>query len=229
MRAEPLARKQADKSAKLPADKSDQERDSRRRRSHIIWWVPPLTVALISVFAAVVGRPADMWCRYERRFVVAGEWWRLVSASFIHLGWSHMLLNFAALTLIAFLFRFTFPARIWWTAILGCSLGTCMGLLALNPDIEWYVGLSGMLHGILALGLMASAGEYRWLAAIGGGCLVAKLLAEQLAGPIPITAQLTGPAVVPASHLYGAVSGAIIGSFRYLWIRFSIERSIAER
>jgi len=189
------------------------------------WWIPPLAVALISACAAVVGRPANVWCRYERSAVVTGEWWRIVTAHFIHLGWSHMLLNLVGLALIAFLFRFTLSSRIWWSALLGCSLGTGAGLLMFSPEIEWYVGLSGTLHGILALGLIAGAGEYRWLAAVGGGCFVVKLLTEQLAGPVPITTQFSGSAAVPASHLYGAVTGVIIGGLQYLGNRIFRARS----
>ena len=47
-----------------------------------------------------------------------------------------------------------------------------------------------------------------WIVAIG---LAAKLLLEQVTGPLPVTAELSGGRVIVDAHLYGAVAGCITG------------------
>ena len=73
--------------------------------------------------------------------------------------------------------------------------------------MAWYVGLSGVLHGLVAAGALALLLRREALGAVLALGLCAKLGYEQLAGPVPFTAESVGGPVVVAAHLYGAAGG----------------------
>ena len=73
----------------------------------------------------------------------------------------------------------------------------------------WYVGLSGVLHGFVAAGALALLLRRETLGAVLGVGLAAKLIFEQIVGPVPFTAASVGGPVVVAAHLYGAI-GALL-------------------
>lgn len=78
-----------------------------------------------------------------------------------------------------------------------------------SPKVDWYVGMSGMLHGLLALGIIDGLDRNRWPTCIAGLLLFGKLLSESISGPNPATERIIGTAVVTASHLYGVLSGIV--------------------
>jgi len=169
----------------------------------------PLVLALLSTLCALIGNPATHWLRYERTAILGGQWWRLISGNFVHLGWPHLVLNLAGLALIWILFRHAFSARNWIIVTFISSAAVGGGLLLFAPALEWYVGLSGALHGLFAAGLVAAlfAGNRAdWLLVI---LLCAKLAWEQFAGTMPGTAEIAGGKVIVDAHLYGAIGGAV--------------------
>ena len=133
----------------------------------------------------------------------------------MHLGWSHWGMNMAGLMLV---FSLTGPAlglREWLLLVVFSSLAVSIGLLALNPEMHWYVGFSGALHGLLVAGAVASMNadtdSSRWIYVALLAAVVAKLTWEQLAGAMPGSAELAGGPVVVDSHLYGAIGGLLFG------------------
>ncbi len=147
--------------------------------------------------------------RYERHAVEGGEYWRLVSGHLVHLGFGHLWPNLAALVIIALLFEGIFSNADWLRLGAASALAIDLGLYVLDPSVLWYVGLSGVLHGFVAAGALALLVRRETLGAILGLGLGAKLLFEQIVGPVPFTAQSVGGPVVVAAHLYGAV-GALL-------------------
>jgi rhomboid family GlyGly-CTERM serine protease len=159
------------------------------------------------------------WLRYQRTMVQDGELWRLFSANFIHLGWSHLTMNMAGLALIYILVGEQFTAWQWLLITLLCSLGVGVGLLLLSPQLAWYVGFSGVLHGLLVAGTTAVIGCLQGGQRIFGVvllvCVIGKLVWEQLAGGLPGLAAISGGAVVVDAHLYGTVVGLGCGG---VWV-----------
>jgi len=106
-----------------------------------------------------------------------------------------------------------FSAMSWALISVIALLAIDLGLWTLEPQLIWYVGLSGLLHGYLAAGaidgLRTGQIDY-WLLT---GFLVVKLGYEQLVGPLPGSEGTTGGSVVVAAHLYGAIGGALSGAF----------------
>lgn len=150
--------------------------------------------------------------RYERTAVLAGQVWRLVTGHLVHSSAAHLLLNLAGLGLIAGLFPRDYSLR-QWLLIAACSLVSIdIGFVFYEPQLQWYVGLSGLLHGALAAGAVAWwRHETKPLALVLSVIFVAKLAWEQRHGALPFSGDM---AVIVDAHLYGAIGGALAG----LWI-----------
>lgn len=169
----------------------------------------PLAVAALAIAVALLGPDADLGLRYERAAILHGQVWRLFTGHWVHLGTSHLIMNLAGLALIWALVGRMFTAWQWLGVTLICALSISGGLLAFNPELAWYVGLSGLLHGYLVSGCLAELrAGYRsaWLLL---ALVWAKLIYEQVAGPLPGSELGTGGAVVVDAHLYGALAGIL--------------------
>ena len=167
----------------------------------------PASVLVIAVLAALGGDRLRLAFRYERTAIEAGEFYRLVSGHFVHLGWSHLVLNAAGLGLAWFLVGPVFSATQWLFVIATTLVIIDAGFWLILPGLSWYVGLSGLLHGILAAGAVGSWRkiESRLILVV----LVAKLAYESLVGVLPGTTGATGGDVVTEAHLYGFLGGVI--------------------
>ncbi len=170
-------------------------------------YVVPLVVAALAIIAQLGGDPVQQLLRYDRDAILGGELWRLLTGNFLHLGVMHLLLNLAGLVLIWMFFGARFSHGQWIIIVLVTALATGVGLLMLTPDVGWYVGLSGALHGYFTAGCMAEIRlklrEGWWLLII----IALKLGWEQWHGPMPGTASLAGGEVIVDAHLFGAIAG----------------------
>lgn len=178
-----------------------------RLRTHAL----PLVIASLALLLALSGENGDLALRYDRVAIMNGEWWRLLTGNLVHLSWSHLWLNLAGLILVWLLFYTALTARAWWTVTVASAAAVGLGLLLFDPELEWYVGLSGMLHGLFAAGLVGrlrTGSKAEWVLA---AVLIAKLAWEQWAGPSPGTAALAGGNVIVDAHLYGTIGGMLTG------------------
>ena len=172
-------------------------------------WILPLALIAASVVVALPGDPAFELLRYQRSAVEDGELWRLLTAHVVHLGPEHLGMNVAGLVLVWLLVGRRYSANGWLLVLLAGVMTTGAGFWFLDPDLRWYVGLSGLLHGLLlagALGGLRSMPVESSILTIG---LVAKLVYEQFAGPVPGSESLAGGAVIVNAHLYGMICGGI--------------------
>jgi rhomboid family GlyGly-CTERM serine protease len=179
-------------------------------------WRLRRALAVASLTLQVAGDAGRLWGRYDGGLVTQGEYWRLVTAHVVHLGWGHLWPNLTALVLIGALFEDLFDARMWLLLAAAAAGAIDLGLLLLNRDVDWYVGLSGVLHGFVAAGALTAwlrGQSIGWLLAIG---LAAKLVWEQAVGPVPFTAAAVGGPVVVASHLYGTAGGLLAAAATHI-------------
>ena len=165
-----------------------------------------LGLALAVLIAAAGTDAARLMGRYDRAGLAAGELWRLVSGHLVHLNGSHTGMNLASLAVMSWLFGRFFGALEWLSVCLVAALAVDIGLYWGEPQLVWYVGLSGVLHGLWAAGALRS-----WSHAAGGAAitalLVGKLVWEQWQGALPFSAETAQGPVVVAAHLYGALGG----------------------
>jgi rhomboid family GlyGly-CTERM serine protease len=176
--------------------------DWRPRR---LW--PLLAIGAASLLLAFGGDELRVLGRYDRTGLQAAEYWRLVTAHLVHLSWGHLGPNLAALALIGALFERAFTALDWLVVALSSALAIDAGLYFIDPSVEWYVGLSGVLHGFVAGGSLMFLLRGESLGAVLAIGLCAKLVWEQRVGPMPFTASAAGGDVIVAAHLYGSAGG----------------------
>ena len=175
-------------------------------------WLLAAGVAVVAVALQFGGDPVREALAYTRDGVAAGELWRLVSGHFVHLGWTHMWLNLAGLALVAWLVGGVFSWVRWLTVFAVTILIIDLGFWFLYPTLAWYVGLSGLLHGLLVGGLFKGAVERHKESIILLAFVLAKLAWEQLSGgPLPGSEATSGGTVIVNAHLYGTVGGALAG------------------
>lgn len=189
------------------AASSGREHQPARPGSRFAAFRAPLIVALAAVLVATLGDAGALALRYEREAIHAGAFWRLLTGHWVHLGWQHLALNLAALFLIWHLFGAALNTRSWLLLILALAVGQSLALLAFHPDIAWYLGLSGLLHGMLAAGALLSLRASPLLAGVALVLLLGKLALEAWQGPTAGMADWLGGAVITEAHLYGAACG----------------------
>lgn len=186
-------------------------------------WRRQRATGLIFVIGALLvtqwlGPRAQLWLRYERSAVAAGEWWRLVTAHLVHLDGPHLAMNLAGLVLLWCLYSADARPRDWLVVALAAALAVGLGLYVLAPGVLWYVGLSGVLHGLWAGGGVACFARWRLEAAVTLALLAAKLALESAHGALSSVLGSALP-VVTVAHLYGAVGGALAAVALGLWRR----------
>jgi rhomboid family GlyGly-CTERM serine protease len=154
------------------------------------------------------GEPLTLQWRYERAAIAEGQWWRLATAHFVHMDARHALLNCAGLVLLWALFARSWRPGQWLVALSFTILTIDLGFWFISTGLTWYVGASALLHGAFACGCMALIFQRDRLGLIAVVILVAKLVWEQMHGPLPLE---TRHPVVTVSHAYGAMGGALAG------------------
>jgi rhomboid family GlyGly-CTERM serine protease len=184
----------------------DQAHKALRSRH---FWLATAAVAVVGFLLELGGDSVRDALAYERAAIGAGQLWRLVSAHFVHLGWSHLVLNLAGLALVAWLVGHTFSWQRWLYVGLASIAAIGAGFWFLDPGLDWYVGLSGLLHGLLVAGLVAGIARRDREALILAAFVLAKLAWEQAAGPLPGSESTSGGAVIVDAHLYGAIGGVL--------------------
>ena len=148
--------------------------------------------------------------RYERAGLAAGQYWRLLTAHVIHLDLHHALLNCGGLVLLWALFAGDYAPGQWLILLCAAALAIDAGLWLGDSTVLWYVGSSGVLHGVMAAGALAGIRRRQpegWLLA---AILLVKLLYEHYVGALPFSGR--DPVVVDA-HLYGVLGGCAAAAF----------------
>ncbi len=172
-------------------------------------WIAAGSLAIVSTALEFGGDAVRNLLAWDRGALAAGELWRLVTGHLVHLGWSHLGLNVAGLALTSWLVGAAYGCARWLVIALASIAAIDAGFWFLDTRLEWYVGLSGLLHGLLVGGLFAGLRERDREAIVLFAIVVAKLAWEQVAGPLPGSAATAGGAVIVDAHLYGAAGGLL--------------------
>lgn len=166
-----------------------------------------LAILVLPSLADGIGR---QWLEYDRNAIAAGEYWRLISGHWVHLGARHLALNALGLVLLWALFARDYRPQHWLIIVAASIAAIDAGLWWRAPEVSWYVGASGWLHGVLAAGVWAHlrrGDSDRWLLAL---TLAAKLIVEQRTA-LPFAGDM---AVITQAHLYGVIGALAVA----LWL-----------
>lgn len=186
--------------------------DAGMSKSHQCWALAAV-VSGIAILLQAGGDPVREVLAYTRAGVASGELWRLLSNHFVHLGWTHMWLNLAGLALVSWLVGRAYDWLRWLIVGLVTIVTIDAGFWFLYPSLGWYVGLSGLLHGLLVAGLYSGIRERDKESIVLLCFVLAKLAWEQFSGgPLPGSEATSGGTVIVDAHLYGTVGGVLAGA-----------------
>jgi rhomboid family GlyGly-CTERM serine protease len=118
-----------------------------------------------------------------------------------------MLMNSAALLITLLLFPVYARARLLGGCVLWDALFISLGLLLLFPQIGWYAGFSGVVHGLLMTGALLTFREP--VSKILLVLLVAKVGWEVWTGGESLSTEFIEAPVIFEAHLLGLIAGAL--------------------
>jgi rhomboid family GlyGly-CTERM serine protease len=175
-------------------------------------WLPPLVLMLALLALGLGGEPVRAALRYDAGAIAGGQWWRVLTGNFVHLGWWHLFLNEVGLLVLVLLCPEPLSWSVWVRRLLFLGFGMGAGLYFFVPGTAWYVGMSGVIHGLFLLGLGRQIVAGRDL--IAAACLaylVGKIAWEMIVG-VPVSDETAlGGKVLVESHLYGSLSALVYG------------------
>ncbi len=180
----------------------------------------PWATALIAVLvlAAAAWPQGEALLAFERDRVAAGQWWRLLTAHFVHSGATHLILNLVVFVSAGGWLERAVPGRARLYYLLAPPLiGTLLYLL--DSTLQRYSGLSGIVAGTIvlhALTQLATAEKDRWfwraLIAVVGLMIGVEFVAEgRLLGHFAGA----GVHAVPLAHLVGIALAVAIHPRRW--------------
>lgn len=143
-----------------------------------------------------------------------GQWWRLVTGAFLHATWGHLVRDLALVAIAGIAYEAPLARAKLRVFAGGLILPPLAVLLA--RDADWYCGLSGLSHALLAAALSYEFMRRRGVARVivFALCAVAaiKPLYEVITGTPAFPMSLgAGVAQVPLAHFVGALVGIICG------------------
>jgi len=149
------------------------------------------------------------WLRFDEGAISQGEYWRLFSAHFVHLGWVHGLLNGAGFVLLALIY----PAgkAVYWCLFYLVSSLFISAYILVDGETYYYVGASGVLHGLFILAAYFSRALDLWRRYALMAIIVAKLFWEQ--SPYyqdTGVSEAIGGMVYVDAHLIGGLCGLLV-------------------
>jgi len=162
---------------------------------------------------------------YQRDWLNTGEWWRIFTAHFMHSNVFHFILNIIGLFLLWLLHGEYSTPRAFAINILLLCAGISLCIYIWSPAIFWYVGLSGVLHGIFAWGVVIEIFLKRktgYLLLVG---LIVKLIDEQFFSTSQFMSELIEVNVAIDAHFYGAVIGLVLGTISVYFFPSSLPKT----
>jgi len=180
-------------------------------------WLNWLFLGLLCLIIYAISAEDITVLDYNRELIIEGEYWRVLSGNFNHTNIYHLLLNLSALAVMAGLHYRYYSCGEYASLILLLSIGVGINIFLLSPDTLLYVGLSGVLHGIIIIGAIIDVSKHYYSGYILIIGTVIKVISEQLFKNTVAMSQLIDAKVLTEAHLYGLVTGFIIAPlFVYL-------------
>lgn len=170
----------------------------------------PLMVVFVSIILASTEPLSSEWLAYDKQQIVQWQWWRLITGHLLHTNSMHLLMNVTGLILLWALHGHYYPRFQYLIVFVLLCLGTSGAIYLFAPQMQWYVGLSGVLHGLFAIGAyfdIQNKLKTGWLMIIG---LWLKVLHEQIYGASENISQMISANVAIDAHLFGTLSGTLI-------------------
>lgn len=172
-----------------------------------------IALSVLSAIFFALGDFAIAHLALEPNAVLKGEWWRLMTAHWLHFTFYHFGINVIAFVAITALFFTQESARQFTASVAIMCVLIGLALALLNPEYSPYVGLSGLLHGILVQGIITTRDYSRSIKGIALLLVGVKLGYEQSPWYSAEDLEIAvGAQIAVDAHLYGAILGLLVGA-----------------
>lgn len=111
-------------------------------------WVITLSLTSLLLFFTV----PNLQLSFDRPLIAGGEGWRIITGNLAHTNLWHLLLNLGGLAILYNLFRDYLGGARLPLLMLLLWLAVGLGIWWWCPQTQWYMGLSGSLHGLFVWG-----------------------------------------------------------------------------
>ena len=148
--------------------------------------------------------------RYQYDWLANGEYWRLLSAHWVHVNWRHLMLNAAGLLLCMSIASPRWLIPHWVVYHLILALGISILFYLRNPQLEWYAGYSGVLFGLYLLAAIDLYPHEKIIALLLAAAISIKVILEQTSDLKLDSSEFIGSPVIIDAHLYGILLGLTI-------------------
>jgi rhomboid family GlyGly-CTERM serine protease len=176
----------------------------------------PAVVTLVAIACFFLPQSLSSTLIYDRQLIIQGDYWRIITGHFNHTNDYHLLLNLGGLCALWALHGDHYKIKSYLLAFLYIGVICSAALFMFTPEMQRYVGLSGILHGIFVWGAIKDI-EYGWrsgyLLLIG---VFGKIIWEQLFGASADVMALIESEVAIDAHLWGALAGLFFAAKQYL-------------
>ncbi|MFT7261849.1 MAG: rhomboid family GlyGly-CTERM serine protease [Glaciecola sp.] len=160
------------------------------------------------VLLALAEPTSSQWLMFDRNAINEGQIWRLFSAHFVHLSPAHLFGNSLGVVLLAYIAGRSLNNLVGILLLTWCLLVVGVGLYVYADYLQRYVGLSGVLHGLLLVAPFTSTFYSRRIAACFLLVIVSKVVWEQSSFYDDMSmVGLIGGRVEANAHLLGAIAG----------------------
>lgn len=143
--------------------------------------------------------------RYQYNWQESHEWWRLLTAHWVHVNWIHFLLNAAGILLCLSITSPRWTVMRWFVYQVILALGISVLFSLFNPTLNWYVGYSGVLYGIFILAAFDLYRRDKLISILLSAAILIKITIEQTGDINLTTSDIIGSPVIVDAHLYGVL------------------------
>ncbi|MGK0248849.1 MAG: rhomboid family GlyGly-CTERM serine protease [Oleispira sp.] len=191
-------------------------------RDYLLYIFLLATIVLLALAEPI----SSQWLMFDRDAINEGQIWRLFSAHFVHLSPAHLLGNSLGVVLLAYIAGRSLNNLIGILLLVWCLLVVGIGLYGYAGYLEYYVGLSGVLHGLLLVAPFVSIFYSRRIAVCFLLVIVAKVAWEQSSfyDDMSMVGVIGGRVEVNA-HLLGVIAGLFFLLVYYAY-SYYLKRSV---
>ncbi|MEO1692660.1 MAG: rhomboid family intramembrane serine protease [Cyanobacteria bacterium J06631_6] len=158
--------------------------------------------------------------------VLAGEWWRLIGANFLHYGSFHLATNMLSLFFVGRLIELSLGARYYLTIYLVSGIGSMLTFtlfaFRLGLDNAFLVGASAAIMGLI--GAILAISLQIWLKRRNS--VTAKRRLQQII--LIVIIQFIFDNIIPQisfhAHLFGFIIGFLISSV-LVFVKFNLQEA----
>ena len=182
-------------------------------RDYVLYLFLLATIVLLMLAEPV----SSQWLMFDRSAIDDGQLWRVLTAHFVHLSPMHLLGNAMGVILLGYVAGRSLSRALGVTLLVWCLLVVGLGLYVFADYLERYVGLSGVLHGLILVAPFVSPFYSRRIAACFLVLIVAKVLWEQSSFYDDMAmVGMIGGRVEANAHLLGTIAGLLFLLAYYL-------------